>query len=150
MTTTHEALTSMHEFLRRARHAGAGLAHDPDGQAILGLVMQAEQQVDGWLKNAGALIESLDHGAVSRPSVDDVDVALVLEGLRSVTASADSIRWATADHVAERIGRPLGFVLDALGAAAAAGWVESVYHYTLSYQGERWMLDKGDFLLEDQ
>ncbi len=56
----HEALISMREYLARARHAGAELTQDPDGQEILRLVMRAEEHVNGWLSNAGALIEPIE------------------------------------------------------------------------------------------
>lgn len=146
MSTPQEALIAMREYLRRARHAGATLTQDPDGEDILRLVMRAEDRVSGWLLNAGALIEPVERTRGDSTEVGTTQIANVLHGLHSISHKGSS-GWATADHIAERIGQPLDYVIEALNAAAARGYVESVYHYTLSYRGEQWLLDEGDFLL---
>jgi len=150
MTTPRDALVSMREYLRRARHAASAISFDPQGQEILRLVMRAEDFVGGWLQNAGSLIETpSDQTPDIDESISEQEIAEVLAGLKSITTSPASVAWATSDHVAERIHRPLPSVIGALGAAAKAGLVESVYHYTLSHRGEDWMRDEGDALLED-
>lgn len=148
MTSPRESLREMQAYLARARHAGANLAQDPDLAPILTGVMRVEQLVHGWLLNHGALIEEIPESPTS-PAVPDEQLAEVLVGLQRLLSLSGG-GWVTQDHLAERIGRPLDFVRNALKGAAEQGFVESTYHYILSYHGEKWVEDEAFFILDDQ